>query len=65
MDGHKVEPTVFVPIIPTILSMVRLGTGWVSDIPQFNPVQLIDIYCKTLSGMDISLDDLKPWTKNI
>lgn len=66
VDGHKVEPTVFVPIIPTILvnGVCGLGTGWVSDIPQFNPVQLIDMYCKTLSGMDISLDDLKPWTKN-
>ena len=65
-DGHTVEPVVFVPIIPTILinGVCGLGTGWVSDIPQFNPLQLIDMYCKTLSGMDISLDDLKPWTKN-
>jgi len=43
-DGHKIEPEMFVPILPTILinGSSGIGTGWSSEIPNFNPMDIID-----------------------
>lgn len=43
-DGHKIEPEMFVPVLPTILvnGSSGIGTGWSSDIPNFNPMDIID-----------------------
>ncbi len=42
-DGDKVEPEYFVPIIPTVLvnGVVGIGTGYSTNIPPFNPVDII------------------------
>lgn len=63
VDGHKVEPVEFVPIVPTILfnGIMGLGTGWVSYIPSFNPADVVNMYCKMLSGVNTKL--ISPWTK--
>ncbi len=44
VDGHEVEPHHFVPIIPTILvnGVSGIGNGWATDIPKYNPVDIID-----------------------
>ena len=42
-DGLPVEPEYYVPIIPMVLvnGMVGIGTGWSTNIPQYNPVEII------------------------
>ena len=54
VDGHTVEPKVFIPILPMVLvnGICGLGTGWVSDIPQFNPLNIIEIVESKLKGVD-------------
>ncbi len=56
VDGHIVEPHHFVPIIPMILvnGVSGIGTGWATDIPQYNPLNVID----AVLG---DIDELKPW----
>lgn len=54
-DNQKVEPVYYVPIIPMILvnGAKGIGTGWSTDIPSFNPKEIIQ-YVKS----KILLDDL-------
>ena len=61
VDGHKVEPTNFVPIIPTLLlnGIGGIGTGWATDIPAFNPKDVIDS-TKTLLSLN-AVKYIKPW----
>ncbi|MCK9415219.1 ATP-binding protein [Candidatus Dojkabacteria bacterium] len=42
-DGYEVEPKYYVPIIPMVLinGSKGLGTGWSSDVSQFNPIDII------------------------
>jgi len=42
-DGLLVEPEYYVPIIPMVLvnGMVGIGTGWSTNIPQYNPKDII------------------------
>lgn len=64
VDGHVVEPVEFVPIIPMVLvnGVCGLGTGWVSQIPSYNPLDLIQVYKSLLSGC--TPKDIFPWTKD-
>lgn len=44
-DNDKIEPYYYVPIIPTILvngCSSGIGTGWSSNVPCYNPIELID-----------------------
>ncbi|KAF5853012.1 hypothetical protein GGP41_001553 [Bipolaris sorokiniana] len=43
-DGNKIEPEMYVPILPTILinGSSGIGTGWSSEIPNFNPMDIIE-----------------------
>jgi len=43
-DGDLVEPAYYVPIIPMVLvnGSVGIGTGWSTDIPSFNPIDIIN-----------------------
>lgn len=52
-DGDKVEPIYFVPIIPMILvngCAAGIGTGWSSQVPCYNPIDIIK--------------EIKEWIKN-
>jgi len=42
-DGQTVEPLFYMPILPIILinGTTGIGTGWSSNIPQFNPIDII------------------------
>ena len=44
-DGHMVEPDFYVPIIPYVLinGVSGIGTGFSTNIPPFNPQQVIDV----------------------
>ncbi len=45
-DGVSIEPEYYIPIIPTILvnGAIGIGTGYSTNIPQFNPEEIIKIY---------------------
>lgn len=60
-DGHKIEPEMFVPVLPTILvnGSSGIGTGWSSEIPNYNPMEIIDnIRIRMAEGA--SKEDMKP-----
>ncbi|RPG69039.1 MAG: hypothetical protein CBD07_001160, partial [Flavobacteriaceae bacterium TMED147] len=62
-DGLPVEPEYYVPIIPMVLvnGMVGIGTGWSTNIPQYNPVEIIkNIKRKSTSG---TYKEMKPFYK--
>ena len=52
-DNQKVEPFYYVPIIPMILvnGARGIGTGWSTDIPSFNPIEIIN-YVKSMILLD-------------
>jgi DNA topoisomerase-2 len=66
-DGNKIEPEMFIPILPTILvnGSSGIGTGWSSEIPNFNPMDIIDnLRIRLQEGA--SKEDMKsmvPWYK--
>ena len=43
-DGDSVEPDYYLPIIPMVLvnGSEGIGTGWSSNIPNYNPKEIID-----------------------
>jgi len=47
-ENYSIEYEYFLPIIPTILinGCVGIGTGWSTDVPKYNPVDIIN-YIKT------------------
>lgn len=52
-DNQKVEPYYYIPIVPFVLvnGVLGLGTGWSTNIPAFNPYDIID-YVKLLLNCD-------------
>jgi len=70
-DGDLVQPEYYIPIIPMILvnGSVGIGTGWSSNIPCYNPKDIIEnirIWIENHKNNVSSyiLNDLKPWYKN-
>jgi len=45
-DGLSIEPDFYIPIIPMILvnGSIGIGTGYSTNIPQFNPEEIINVY---------------------
>ncbi len=61
-DGDKVEPVYFVPIIPMILvngCTAGIGTGWSSQVPCYNPKDIISEIRLWLGKLDKLGDDEK------
>ena len=61
-DGLEVEPTYYVPIIPMVLVngvSGAIGTGWSSNIPAYNPLDL----CKYIENWLNKKDNIElvPW----
>lgn len=63
-DGTLIEPENYIPIIPMILvnGSVAIATGWSTNIPCFNPKDLIT-YIKTRLDNNTTCK-LLPWYKN-
>lgn len=51
-DGQQIEPEYYIPIIPMILvnGGIGIGTGYSTNIPQFDPSELINI-CKIICNV--------------
>jgi DNA topoisomerase-2 len=62
-DGIYVEPLYYVPIIPMILvnGSVGIGTGFSTNIPCYNPKDIVRIIKKILDGESVEEDELVPW----
>ncbi len=66
-DGtHRVEPVVFAPVVPIDLinGCSGVGTGWRTEIPSFNPEELIGVFERRVRGdaeWRSAADDLMPW----
>ncbi|OWM78385.1 DNA topoisomerase 2 [Punica granatum] len=60
-DGVSIEPTWFVPIIPTVLvnGSEGIGTGWSSYIPNYNPRDIINNVRRLLNGE--MMEPMDPW----
>jgi DNA topoisomerase II len=64
-DGYFIEPEYYLPIIPMILvnGSSGIGTGYSTDIPCYNPKEIIDIILKLLENENYNYT-LNPWYKN-
>lgn len=63
-DGVAVEPEYYVPIVPMALinGAIGIGTGFSTNIPCYNPEDILHVLRCLLSDEDITTDyDLKPW----
>ena len=51
-DGQQIEPEYYIPIIPMILvnGGIGIGTGYSTNIPQYNPGEIIDT-CKLICNV--------------
>ncbi len=63
-DGTQIEPINFIPIIPTLLvnGSVAIATGWSTNIPCYNPLDLIDWIKGYINHGEKK--NLVPWFKN-
>jgi DNA topoisomerase-2 len=63
-DGDKVEPKYYAPILPTVLingCTAGIGTGWSSQIPCYNPIDLVSEIKKWLGDQTYEFNELVPW----
>ena len=60
-DGSMVEPVFYMPIMPIVLinGSTGIGTGWSSDIPQFNPLDILNNIRRLMLGQEVV--QLVPW----
>ena len=62
-EGQKIEPNWYLPIIPMILvnGCEGIGTGWRSQLPCFNPHEIVKSLKSKLKGNEFL--KLEPWYK--
>lgn len=62
-DGLPVEPEYYMPIIPMILvnGAIGIGTGFSTNIPCFNPLDIVTCLRNLLRGEEIEMEELTPW----
>ncbi|XP_038905935.1 DNA topoisomerase 2 [Benincasa hispida] len=60
-DGQSIEPTWYMPIIPTVLvnGSEGIGTGWSSYVPNYNPRDIIKNVRRMLDGG--TMLPMDPW----
>ncbi|KAK4770618.1 hypothetical protein SAY87_031150 [Trapa incisa] len=60
-DGVSIEPTWYMPIIPTVLvnGSEGIGTGWSSYVPNYNPRDIINNVRRLLNGE--MTEPMDPW----
>lgn len=60
-EGHSIEPTFYIPILPIVLinGSTGIGTGYSTKIPCFNPDDIINNIKRILNGSDPV--EMIPW----
>ncbi|KAK4311799.1 hypothetical protein Pmani_016723 [Petrolisthes manimaculis] len=63
-DSQKIEPEVYIPIIPMVLvnGAEGIGTGWSTKVPNYNPREIVANLKKMIRGEEPK--PMKPWFKN-
>ena len=61
-DGFPVEPEYYVPVIPMVLvnGALGIGTGFSTNVPCYNPLDIIKVIRSLLDGCDVA-EDITPW----
>jgi DNA topoisomerase II len=62
-DGQQIEPEYYIPVIPMILvnGGIGIGTGYSTNIPQYNPSEIISIcrmICIAIKNSDIDIKSI-------
>lgn len=62
-ENQTIEPDYFIPIVPTILinGARGIGTGWSTNIPSFNILDIMDYIKLSLENKDLSDFVFQPW----
>ncbi len=62
-DGFSIEPEYYVPILPTVLinGAKGIGTGYSTEVPNYNPLELKQLILQMLDGHSIDDYKLKPF----
>ena len=60
-DERKIEPTMYVPVVPMILinGSDGIGTGWSSSIPNYNPEDIVANLKRMMNGDE--QEPMQPW----
>lgn len=60
-DGEKIEPELYVPVVPLILinGADGIGTGWSSSIPNYNPEDIVANLKRMMDGEEP--EPMQPW----
>jgi DNA topoisomerase-2 len=60
-DGEKIEPELYVPVVPLILinGADGIGTGWSSSIPNYNPEDIVANLKRMMDGEEP--EAMQPW----
>ena len=60
-DGHLIEPKYYCPVVPLVLinGASGIGTGWSTDVPCYNPVDVVRNLRELMDGQEQSL--MAPW----
>ncbi|EEQ41398.1 hypothetical protein CLUG_05526, partial [Clavispora lusitaniae ATCC 42720] len=60
-DESTVEPEWYLPVIPMLLvnGAEGIGTGWSTNIPSFNPADIVANIRRLMEGGD--LEEMYPW----
>lgn len=63
VDGDKIEPKFYLPILPLVLinGATGMGTGHSVEIKSYNPVEIRDACIKVLDGKQLTQFTLTPW----
>lgn len=63
-DGQYIEPVCYLPVIPMLLvnGATGIGTGWSSQVPSHNPLDIIHALKMMIRGQPCPT--IKPWFKN-
>jgi DNA topoisomerase-2 len=62
-DGLQVEPEYYMPIIPMVLinGAIGIGTGFSTNVPCYNPMDIVAVLKRLLKDEDIADTELAPW----
>jgi DNA topoisomerase-2 len=62
-DGINVEPEYYVPLIPLVLinGAIGIGTGFSTNVPSYNPIDIIAILKNLLTDNEIEFEEIVPW----
>ncbi len=63
-DDKRIEPEIYVPVVPLVLinGADGIGTGWSSNIPNYNPEDIVANLKRMMEGEEP--EPMKPWFRD-